>query len=211
MLSTLAKAPLRIAILISGGGSNLQSIIDQIEAGLLHVKITMVVSDQADAYGLTRAKLASIPQCRLAAMKTEKRTDYDLRLQALIEREPVDLIVLAGFMRILSGPFVRHFAGKIINLHPSLLPNYKGLNTHVRVLQNKEPYHGASVHFVTAGLDEGPVIIQQSVAVSCDETADSLEAKVHSIEHTILPKAIKWISEGRVKLNNNTVTFYQSV
>jgi phosphoribosylglycinamide formyltransferase-1 len=202
-LNTLSK--FNIAVLISGGGSNLQAIIDQIENKQLNAHIGVVISDQVDAYGITRAQTAKITHHLVKAKPKETREQYDARLTFLLEAQPVDLIVLAGFMRILSAAFTKHFSRKIINLHPSLLPKYKGLNTHARAIDNQERYHGASVHFVTAGLDEGPVIIQEKVAIDSNESAQTLQIKVHAIEHRILPKAIKWLSEGRVSINDNAV------
>lgn len=190
-------ATFNIAVLVSGGGSNLQAIIEQIKNQQLNVKIAVVISDQATAYALSRAQSAHISHHVLLAKPGESREQYSIKLAALLATYPLDLIVLAGFMRILSADFTQRYANKIINLHPSLLPAYKGLNTHARAIKNQERYHGASVHFVTASLDAGPVIIQEKVLITKTDTPQSLKTKVNAIEQRILSKAIKSLSEAR--------------
>ncbi len=195
----LNKAPIRLAVFISAGGSNLQAIIDAIASSQLNAEILVVVSDQANAYGLERATRANIDTQLVPLKPKESRIQYDGRLVDILKAYNIELIVLAGFMRILGEQFVNRYAGKIINLHPSLLPAYKGLNTHARVIKAKEKFHGASVHFVTAGLDEGPIIVQQKTAINPADTPESLQQRIHAIEHQILPSAIGLIADGHVQ------------
>jgi len=167
-------APLPVVILISGRGSNLQAIIDRLEQGKLCAAITCVLSDKNDAYGLVRAQQHGIPTNTITAQPGETREDYDIRLQAVLDTCEPDWILLAGFMRILSDQFVIRNLGRLINIHPSLLPKYKGLNTHQRVLDAGDPVHGASVHYVTPELDVGPVIMQCTLQVNPHDFADNL-------------------------------------
>lgn len=201
MNSSLAS----LAILISGSGSNLQAIIDSCDRGDICVTIRCVISNEADAYGLQRAQRANIPTHVLQHTRFPTRQLYDIALAALIDQYNVDLIVLAGFMRILGAEFVEKYPYRIINLHPSLLPKYKGLNTHARVLCAGDQIHGASVHFVTPDLDGGPVITQAHIPVSANDTVDSLQEKVHRVEHKILPRAIGWFAENRLTVVNGKV------
>ncbi len=191
-----------LVVLISGGGTNLQSIIDQVQRGTLDASIAAVISSRADAYGLRRAEKAGIPCETIVPGAYTTREAYDRALANVIHRYEADLIVLAGFMRILGAEFVERFAGRMINIHPSLLPDYKGMNTHQRVIDAGETYHGATVHFVTSELDEGPVIIQARVKVGPDDDAGSLQQKVLEQEHIIYPKAIQGIASGRVSFDN---------
>ncbi|MCY3767754.1 MAG: phosphoribosylglycinamide formyltransferase [Gammaproteobacteria bacterium] len=191
-----------LVVLISGGGTNLQSIIDQVQRGTLDASIAAVISSRADAYGLRRAEKAGIPCETIVPGAYTTREAYDRALANVIHRYEAGLIVLAGFMRILGAEFVERFAGRMINIHPSLLPDYKGMNTHQRVIDAGETYHGATVHFVTSELDEGPVIIQARVKVGPDDDAGSLQQKVLEQEHIIYPKAIQGIASGRVSFDN---------
>ncbi len=188
-----SDAPLRLAVLISGNGSNLQAIIDQIANGQLNARVELVISDQPDANGLNRAARAGIATRVIEATKGQKRREYDQRLIETLDPLAPELLVLAGFMRILSPEFVRHFAGRIINIHPSLLPAYKGLNTHQRALDAGERFHGATVHYVTEELDAGDIIIQSRIEIQPDETAAELQQRVHAEEHVIYPRAIGWL------------------
>ena len=183
----------KLAVLISGEGSNLQAIIDAIAAGSLSAEIGVVISDQERANGLNRARKAGIDCSVVKAIKGQSREEYDQRLLEALSPYTPDLIVLAGFMRILSAPFVRQLAGKIINIHPSLLPAYKGLNTHQRVIAAGERYHGATVHFVTEELDAGEPIIQSRIEIDDDDDAASLQQRIHAEEHVIYPRAIQWL------------------
>ena len=187
----------KIVVLLSGKGSNLQKIIDDISSGNIKAEISAVISNRAGALGLQRAKTANISTVTLEHTHFSDRESFDASLAQIIESYEPDLIVLAGFMRILSDGFVEKFAGKLINIHPSLLPKYKGLHTHKRALENNDKEHGASVHFVTPELDSGQVIIQGVVPIKPDDTEDSLAQRVHQIEYIIYPQAIKWLAEGK--------------
>lgn len=194
---------LRIVVLISGNGSNLQAIIDDIHDDEIDAQIVAVVSNKADAYGLQRALQASIETVVVSSKDTPSREEYDKQLQQSIDQYQPDLIVLAGFMRILSDEFVNHYHGRLINIHPSLLPKYQGLNTHQRVLDANDSHHGASVHFVIPELDAGPLILQAEVAIQKNDTAESLAQRVHKQEHIIYPLVVKWFAEGRIKMLEN--------
>jgi phosphoribosylglycinamide formyltransferase-1 len=191
----ISDTPFKLAILISGEGSNLQAIIDAISRGTLDARIDIVISNKASARGLDRARRAGIPAVVVAAIKGQSREEYDQRLLDTLAPTAPDLIVLAGFMRILSADFVRFYKGRIINIHPSLLPAYKGMDTHQRVLDAGETWHGATVHFVTEQLDDGETIIQSRIAIKVDDNAESLQQRVHIEEHVIYPRAIQWLRE----------------
>lgn len=199
--------PLRIVVLISGSGTNLQALIDQIHQGDTPARIVAVISNRADAYGLKRAEQAGIAARILSHRDYDSREAYDTALQALIDEYHPGLIILAGFMRILSDDFVRHYQGRMINIHPSLLPRYKGLNTHQRALEAGDTEHGCSVHYVTPELDGGPIILQASVPIEASDTPESLAQKVHEQEHRIYPQVVDWIARGRVRLEDDTVLF----
>lgn len=192
-------SPLRIVVLLSGNGSNLQAIIDSIEAKKLPAQIVAVISNKPEAYGIVRAKNAGIPAEVLSHTNFSDRNLYDSALKDLIDKYNPDLVVLAGFMRILSPDFVEHYLHRMLNIHPSLLPKYKGLNTHQRVLDAGEKEHGCSVHFVTPELDDGPVILQAKIQVNEDDTAETLAARIHEQEHLIYPEAIKQYAENKLK------------
>ncbi|MGH1539900.1 MAG: phosphoribosylglycinamide formyltransferase [Arenicella sp.] len=196
------STPFNIVVLISGNGSNLQALIDGMQNQELPINITAVISNKADAYGLQRARDANIPALTLSHKDFDTRQDFDAKLAELVDEHSPDLIVLAGFMRIFSEGFVDQFADRIVNIHPSLLPKYTGLNTHQRALSANEKYHGVSIHFVTAELDAGPVIIQGRLTIKPDDTAETLQQRVHSIEHIIYPLAVKWFAQNRITLNN---------
>lgn len=194
----------RVVVLISGNGSNLQALIDEQTHDRLGGEIVAVISNVADAYGLQRARDAGIDAVVLPHGEYDSREAYDGALIKVIERHEPDLVVLAGFMRILSSRFVQRFHGRMLNIHPSLLPAYRGLNTHAKALADGVAEHGCSVHFVTEELDGGPVAIQAVVNVSGDETETSLKEKVHTREHLIYPIAVKWFLEGRLRLVGET-------
>lgn len=189
----------KLAILLSGHGSTLQAIIDAIQIGELHADIAIVISDQADAYGLERAKQAGIPTNTLTCIAGERRTEYDRRLLALLGDYTLDLIVLAGFMRILSPSVIDAYPGCIINIHPSLLPKFPGLDTHARALEAAETEHGTSVHFVDASLDGGPLIAQARCPIEEGDTPDSLKSRVQQIERDFYPKVIAQVLEAKSK------------
>lgn len=188
-----------IVILISGRGSNMQALIERSRDADAPYSVSKVLSDKTEAAGLRTARDLGIAAQALPAAKPPDRAAYDRALAAEIDQCSPSLIVLAGFMRILSAQFVNHFAGKILNIHPSLLPRYPGLHTHRRVLEAHEPQHGATVHFVTAELDGGPPVIQARVAVAADDDEASLAARVQAEEHRIYPLAVRWFCEGRLR------------
>ena len=187
-----------IVVLISGNGTNLQALIDaSIESNF---KIAAVISNRAKAFGLQRALRAGIPTQTLDHRDYHSREQFDLALIDVIDRYQPQLIVLAGFMRILSKHFVKHYHGRVLNIHPSLLPKYTGINTHQRVLDAGEKEHGVSVHFVTAELDGGPVIAQERVPVQSNDNVDDLAARVAVQEHLIYPKVVSWFAAGRLHM-----------
>ncbi|MNU58281.1 Phosphoribosylglycinamide formyltransferase [compost metagenome] len=190
----------RILVLISGNGSNLQTILDHCASGKVAGEVVGVISNRADAYGLVRAKEAGVATAILAQQQFASRAEYDVALLALMDDYQPDLVVLAGFMRILSADLVRHFAGRMINIHPSLLPKYQGLHTHQRAIDDGEREHGASVHFVTEELDGGPVILQARVPIFEGDSADEVAARVQVQEHSIYPLVVQWFCEGRLQM-----------
>ena len=194
-----------LAVLISGHGSNLQAIIDSCNKGEIAASIRCVISNEAKAYGLQRAQQANIPTNVLSHTEFSDRKLFDDALANLIDGYNIDLIVLAGFMRILGADFIKRYEHRIINIHPSLLPKYKGLDTHARALSAGDKIHGASVHFVTADLDGGPVITQESIPVESSDTAETLQQKVHRIEHEILPRTIGWFADNRLRVVDGKV------
>jgi len=201
------ETPLRIVVLISGSGTNLQAILDKIHQTDVPASVVAVISNRADAYGLKRAEQADVPTRVLSPRDHPSRENYDAALQESIDSFQPDLVVLAGFMRILSDDFVNHYHGRMLNIHPSLLPKYKGLKTHQRVLEAGDNEHGCSVHYVTPELDGGPVILQATVPIAADDTPESLAQRVHQEEHRIYPQVIEWIARGRLSLDNHTVMF----
>ena len=189
-----------MVVLISGNGSNLQAIIDACHDGQIFGDVVAVISNQSSAYGLNIATDAGIEAVTLPHKDFPTRADYDGALSQHINQFEPDLIVLAGFMRILTADTVRQYRGRIINIHPSILPLYPGLNTHERVLEDQASIHGATVHFVTEALDGGPIILQGRVKVLDNDSKETLAAKVHIVEHQIYPKAIAWFSTGRLQM-----------
>jgi len=189
---------LSIVVLISGSGSNLQAIIDNITAGRLKARIAGVLSNKADAYGLVRAQQAGIPTAVLAHTEYVDRESFDNAMMQQIDAWQPDVVVLAGFMRILTPAFVQHYEGRLLNIHPSLLPRHKGLHTHRRALEAGDSEHGCSVHFVTAELDGGPVIAQAVVPVLPHDNETLLNERVHKSEHRIYPEVLIWLAEGRL-------------
>ena len=198
--------PPRIVVLISGSGSNLQALIEAQSHDRLGGEIAAVISNVPDAYGLKRARDAGIDAVALPHREYDNREAYDGALIKVIERHEPDLVVLAGFMRILSPRFVQRFIGRVINIHPSLLPAYQGLDTHARALADGVAEHGCSVHFVTEELDSGPVVIQAALDVAEDDTPATLKDKVHAREHLILPIAVNWFLQGRLRYAGQSVT-----
>jgi phosphoribosylglycinamide formyltransferase-1 len=194
-----------IVVLISGSGTNLQAIIDAVNEGRINARIAAVISNRANATGLQRAHRAAIHTVVVDSKQHGDRVSYDRALIAEIDKFAPDLIVLAGFMRILSDDFIEHYRDRILNIHPSLLPEFKGLNTHRRALEASKRLHGASVHFVRNELDSGPVVIQAEVPVLEDDTEASLAARVLQQEHRIYPTAVAWYIDGRLEVNGNNV------
>ncbi|MBI6216112.1 phosphoribosylglycinamide formyltransferase [Proteus sp. DFP240708] len=192
-----------IVVLISGNGSNLQAIIDACRANKITGNVVAVLSNKANAYGLERAKLADIPAYFVDPTLYNDRADYDKALIEKIDAYQPDIVVLAGFMRILSPDFVTHYQHKLLNIHPSLLPKYPGLHTHRQVLANKDSFHGVTVHFVTEELDGGPMIIQARIPVLPDDTEQSLQTRIQAEEYRIYPLAIGWLADERLKMQNN--------
>ncbi|WP_319381634.1 phosphoribosylglycinamide formyltransferase [Thiomicrorhabdus sp.] len=201
----------KIAVLISGNGSNLQALIDYQRQHPASYEIVLVISNKADAFGLQRAQNAAIPTAILDHRAYDSRESFDLALSKELDRAEIDLIVLAGFMRILTPWFTEKYLGKMLNIHPSLLPKYTGLHTHQRALDAGDREHGLSIHFVTPELDGGPVILQATVPVETGDNADSLARKVHAQEHIAYPVAVDWYCRKRITLNNNQAYFDQQL
>lgn len=200
-----AAARPRIVILISGSGSNLQAIIDGVATGALNADIEAVISNRPDAYGLERARLAGLHGFVVDHRDYPSRERFDAALRDAIDAHTPDLIVLAGFMRVLTTAFVDHYQGRMLNIHPSLLPHFRGLNTHVRALQAGVGEHGASVHFVTSELDGGPVVAQVRVPVEPDDTPQRLATRVLQQEHRLYPLVIGWFVQGRLQLREGKI------
>lgn len=189
-----------VVILISGRGSNMQALLD----ANLPCKIAAVISNRSDAQGLEIARARGIPTAVVPHRDYADRASFDAALAAAIDRHAPDVIALAGFMRILTDHFVERYRGKLINIHPSLLPAYPGIDTHERALQDGIKIHGCTVHFVTPTLDHGPIIIQAAVPVLRDDTPESLSARVLGEEHRIYAQAIRWLCRGQVWLNKES-------
>ena len=192
----------RTAILISGSGTNLQAFIDSVEAGTLDLDLHLVFSNRPEAFGLERARKAGVPTACIEHGDFEDRESFDRAMADVLDALDPDLIVLAGFMRILSAWFVGHYAGKILNIHPALLPKYRGLNTHQRVLDAGDEWHGSTVHFVTEELDGGPCILQGRLRVRPGESAEELKDRVQAVEHVIYPAAAGLVASGRVEFRD---------
>lgn len=195
-----ARPPRRIAVLISGTGSNMLALLDSCARGDIEGEVVTVLSDQPEAAGLAKAAARGVAVQALPFEPGESRHDHDRRLRRAIEDSGAELVVLAGYMRILDEQFVHHFADRMLNIHPSLLPRHKGLHTHRRVLEAGDVVHGASVHYVTPELDGGPCVLQGGLAVRQDDDAESLRLAVHRIEHVIYPRVVGWVTAGRLKL-----------
>ncbi len=195
-----------LVVLISGGGSNLQAIIDAISNKKLDAEITAVISNQVSAPGLDRAARADINSHVIEHKQFPDRQSFDRAMMKIIDQLKPDLIVLAGFMRILSNEFIDHYHNRLINIHPSLLPRYKGLNTHQLVIDNNDAVHGASVHFVSHELDSGPVVIQAEVPVIDGDDKDSLAVRVLEQEHKIYPMVIQMVADGRLSFDGKQLS-----
>ena len=198
------KAKNRVVVLLSGNGSNLQALIDQ--QPNYSYTLVGVVSNNPNAFGLKRAEQAQLPVVALDNKAYPSRDAFEQQLIQHIDKFEPDLIVLAGFMRILSAPFVQHYPNQLINIHPSLLPDYKGLHTHKRVLEDQQTRHGTTIHFVNEALDDGAIIMQASMAIKPHDTEQSLLIRVQKIEHCIYPMAIDFITSGRLTHNNGRLS-----
>ena len=197
---------LPVVVLISGGGTNLQALIDDAAAGAGY-RIAGVISNRPGAKGLRRAAEAGIPTRVIDHTGFADRSGFDAALAGAVDTLEPGLVVLAGFMRILTDDFVEHFTGRMVNIHPSLLPAFQGLHTHQRALDAEVKEHGASVHFVTRELDGGPVIAQAAVPVRTSDDAESLAARVLEREHELLPQVVRWFAAGRLALERDVVAF----
>jgi phosphoribosylglycinamide formyltransferase-1 len=195
----------KLLILISGSGTNLQAFIDAVATQQIPCSISAVISNKPDAYGLVRAQNAGIATEVVNHKDFESREDFDAALKDCIDNYQPDLVILAGFMRILTPGFVSHYRGRLLNIHPSLLPKYPGLHTHQRALDAGDKEHGVTVHFVTEELDGGPAIIQAKVPVLDGDDADTLAERVLEKEHIIYPLCARWFAEGSLELKGNTV------
>ena len=200
--------PLSLVVLISGHGSNLQSIIDSIEQGRVNAEIKAVISNNAEAYGLLRASKHGIASYVVNHRDFGNREDFDHQLQRILAPLGADFILLAGFMRILGSATIQAFPDKILNIHPSLLPAYKGLNTYRRALDSGEVEHGVSIHLVTAELDDGPVIMQARYPIAGGDKIEDLQQKGHKLEHRMYPQLLCWLGEGKIEISGGQI-FYE--
>ncbi len=192
----------RIVVLVSGNGSNLQAILDACQQGRINGSVAAVFSNKAEAFGLERARAAEVPAHALAAAQFADRAAFDRQLMLEIDAYAPDLVVLAGYMRILSAEFVQRYAGRMLNIHPSLLPKYPGLHTHRQAIENGDEEHGTSVHFVTEELDGGPVILQAKVPVFSDDSEEDVTARVQHQEHAIYPLVVSWFVDDRLAMRD---------
>lgn len=192
----------RVVVLISGSGTNLQALIDAQRSGQLPIDLVAVISNRPSVRGLERAEQAGIPALVLDHKGYTSREAFDQDLRELIDQQRPDLVVLAGFMRILTPDFARHYEGRMLNIHPSLLPKYQGLHTHQRALEAGEKEHGVTVHFVTAELDGGPPVVHARVPVYRDDTPETLAQRVQREEHLIYPLAVEWFARGRLRMES---------
>lgn len=203
--------PVKLVVIISGNGSNLQSIIDAIECGQINAQIGAVISNNPDAFGLSRAKKHRIAQQVVDHRSFNDREAFDQSLLESVNRYRPDFIILAGFMRILGSAFVQAYKGKILNIHPSILPDYKGLNTHQRAIDNAETEHGVSIHLVTVGLDDGPVLLLGRYPIEARDTAEDLQRKGHAMEHQMYPRLIQWLCDEELIIKPDEITFRQQL
>lgn len=207
----MAVSKQKLVVLISGSGSNLQAFIDACKDGRINAEISCVISNKAEAFGLQRAVDAGIKTAVVDHKGYDSREAFDQVLAQTIQEHQPDLVILAGFMRILTAEFVNTFLGKLLNIHPSLLPKYTGLNTHQRAIDAGDEFAGVTVHFVTPELDGGPSILQAKVAIAADESAESLSKKILIKEHIIYPLATQWFLDGKLSLKDNQVLLESKV
>lgn len=204
-MSAGSRAPLKLAILISGRGSNMVAIARACRAGEINAQIRVVISDRPGVGGLASARELGIEALTIPWPGAGNRAAFENALTEALDAQPTDLVVLAGFMRILSPGFVAHYAGRMLNIHPSLLPKYTGLHTHRRALEAMDKEHGASVHFVTAELDGGPLVLQSRVPILPGDTEAGLAARVQATEHIIYPQVIGMMADGRLAWDDGRV------
>ena len=204
-MSAGSRAPLKLAILISGRGSNMVAIARACLAGKINARVRVVISDSPSAAGLASARELGIEALTIPWPRAGNREGFERALTEALDAQPTDLVVLAGFMRILSPAFVAHYAGRMLNIHPSLLPKYTGLHTHRRALEAMDREHGASVHFVTAELDGGPLVLQSRVPILPGDTEAGLAARVQATEHIIYPQVIGMMADGRLAWDDGRV------
>ena len=195
----------RAVVLISGSGSNLQAFIDQVDNGSLALDIALVISNKARVFGLERASKAGINTATIDHRQFESRSDFDNALIREIDAAQPDVVILAGFMRILTEGFVDHYQDRLINIHPSLLPKYPGTNTHQRALDAMDQWHGVSIHFVVPEVDAGPIILQGRLPIKPDDTSDDLRQRIHKIEHILYPQALQWFAQKRLLIKADKV------
>ena len=196
---------LKLGVLASGRGSNFQSIIDEIEAGSLNASISLLITDNPDAYAIERAKKQSIKHLYLNPHDFKSKNDFYTRIAKELVKRDVDLVILAGFMRIVGKPLIEAFPNRIINIHPALLPAFPGLHSQKQAVDYGVRVSGCTVHFVDEGMDTGPIIIQAAVVVSADDTEDTLSERILRLEHKIFPYAIRLYSEGRLYADGRTI------
>ena len=201
----MTQAKKNAVVLISGSGSNLQAFIDQVSANELDLNISLVISNKADAFGLERASNSGIATDCINHRDYASRLEFDQALMARIDQATPDIVILAGFMRILTPEFVNHYANRLVNIHPSLLPKYPGVDTHQRAIDAGDQWHGASIHFVVPEVDAGPIILQGQLAIGSGDTPESLQQRIHKIEHKLYPLAVKWFTQGRLSLSNGKI------
>jgi len=202
-MSNKLKTP--VAVLISGTGSNLQALIDA--QANKNYQVALVISNRPNSFGLERASKLGIPTLLIDHSNYNTRAQFDSEMIRAIESAKIEFVILAGFMRILTPEFTQRFLGKMLNIHPSLLPKYPGLNTHQKALENQDDEHGLSIHFVTAELDGGPVIRQAKFSIEQPTTIDTLKQKVQILEHQSYPEVVDWLVTNKIELKNNQVIF----
>lgn len=199
------EAMLRLGVLVSGRGSNLQAIIDRIEEGKLKAKVVLVISDNPAAYAIERCKKHGVPYRVVRRDSFPSKREFEEEMARLLKEEGVELVVLAGFMRILSVNFLRHFKGRVINIHPSLIPAFQGLHAQRQAVEFGVKFSGCTVHIVDESVDAGPVIVQAVVPLLPEDTEETLSERILKLEHRILPQAVQWFAEGRVEVNGRKV------
>lgn len=200
-----SKHKKRVAVFISGNGSNLQALIDAAAVPDYPAEIALVVSNKEDAYGLTRAKNAGIATEVIPHKQYPTRDAFDAALDSTLRKHRIELVCLAGFMRLLTTFFVEKWHGRMINIHPSLLPLFKGLDTHQRAIDEGVRFSGCTIHFVVPDMDSGPIILQAAVPILQHDTAETLQHRVHSAEHQIYPRALQWLAAGQLAIQENKV------